>query len=352
MKLEMLAPTGEGRRSWIARAPFSQDIQHALERIFENVFCSAARCADANPDEAAHAYVVAVEDDIRLVIMFTKQGAAVKVLNEIFSLSGEDLTCFARDVFQYFKDVDLVSLPAVSIRDTGLPYPFQRFNATEDLVAPLPETAEHYWSMLSRNTKESIRRYRKRIAQQFPEIKFDFYERDRVSLAQIRSIVDLSSARLELKRETPNHSEQSIAQLARLVGQYGVTLIASLHGKICGGVICTRIGGNFFMHVIAHDPELDALRLGKVCCYLSICDAIGRGGREYHMLSGQYDYKFRFMGQQRDYDRITLYRSYRSMLAHWPRYVLNGVRGEGRMIKKIIKTWRRKWSRLQTGGAG
>ena len=53
------------------------------------------------------------------------------------------------------------------------------------------------------------------------------------------------------------------------------------------------------MHVIAHDPGFDQARLGLLCCYLSICESIRRGMREYHLLSGRYDYKRRLRGQQR-----------------------------------------------------
>lgn len=352
MKREVLEPQQGVRRSWIARAPFSPEIRHALDAVFENVFCSAVRFEDATSDGAACAWVEAVDEDIRLAILFAKQGVTVNVLNEIFPLSSEDLAGFARAVFDRYRDVDLICLPSVATGAGALPYPCQRYNATEDIVAPLPDTVDRYWSMLSKNTRDSIRRYRKRIAQQFPDMQFEFYERTAVTDAQLLSIVDLNRARIEGKRETPSHTAHSLGQLKQMVGRYGVTLVATLHGKPCAGVICTRVGNSFFMHVIAHDPALDALRLGKVCCYLSICDAIERGGKEYHMLSGQYDYKFRFMGQQRDFDRITMYRSPRAVLRHWPRYVLGALRGEGRALKKIMKTWRRRWTTSQTASPG
>lgn len=335
----------EKRCVWIDRAPFSTEVEQALERLFANVFCSAARVVDEQSSDQVHAYVVAVDDAIRLVILFAKRGHAVTVLNETFALSHADLAAFAQDIFRCYEQLDLISLPSVSVGAVNLSHPLQRFNATEDIVAQLPDTVEHYWTMLSKNTRESIHRYRKRISQQLPELKFDIYERDAVGRDQLLAIIDLSRARIESKREAPSHTEESIAQLTRMIAKYGVTLLATLNGKVCAGVICTRIGKNFYMHVIAHDPALDAFRLGKVCCYLSICDAIERGGKEYHMLSGRYDYKFRFLGQQREYDRITVYRSHLSVFLNLPRYLLNGLRGEGRKLKKTIKNWRRKWKR-------
>lgn len=335
----------EKRRVWIARAPFGRDLQQSLERIFENVFCSAVRVGDGKSSGAVYAYVVAAGGAIRLVILFSQQRNTVKVLNEIFALSSDDLEGFINDIFRNYDNVDTISFPSVSVNAVKSTYPFQRFNATEDIVARLPETSESYWAMLSKNTRESIRRYQKQIVKKHPELKFCFYERDAVERETVLALIDLSRARIELKSEKPSHTEESIEQLTRMISKYGVTLVATLYGKVCGGVICTRVGENFFMHVLAHDPALDAFRLGKICCYLSICDAIERGGKEYHMLSGQYEYKYRFMGQQRDFDRIILYRSYFSVLFRLPRYLMNGVWGNGRRIKKTLKNWRRQWTK-------
>jgi hypothetical protein len=55
--------------------------------------------------------------------------------------------------------------------------------------------------------------------------------------------------------------------------------------------------------------RLEAAWLGTLCSYLTICECIARVGSEYHFLWGQYEYKYRLLGVQRDLDCLVVYRS-------------------------------------------
>jgi CelD/BcsL family acetyltransferase involved in cellulose biosynthesis len=68
------------------------------------------------------------------------------------------------------------------------------------------------------------------------------------------------------------------------------------------------VGGEVFMHVIAHDPAYDDLRLGLLCCALTIEDAIAKGCQQFHFLWGRYDYKTRLGGEREVLSQVLVFR--------------------------------------------
>jgi hypothetical protein len=335
----------DDRKQRIIPAPFTDALNDSVDRLYKNVFCSAVRATGRHDTRSASAFIIEANQVIEQIILFSRKGRALTVLNELATLPQGALHQFAQYVFTNLHEIDFINFPSVCTGSIDTRFPMQRHNSTEDIVATLPETVEAYLGALSKNTREGIRRYQKRITRNHPEIEYHFYERDQVPLSELLEIIELSRARIRQKRQIPAHTEETIADLQRMVSKYGVTLVATRNGKVCAGVICTRVHEHLFMHVVAHDPALDDLRLGKICCFLSICDAIKRGCKEYHMLSGEYDYKYQFLGKRKDYEHITLYRSLSSIILNPQRYLKNEIRGKGRRFKQILKKWSKKWSR-------
>jgi hypothetical protein len=68
------------------------------------------------------------------------------------------------------------------------------------------------------------------------------------------------------------------------------------------------------MHVIAHDPAYDDLRLGLLCCALTIEDAITRGCHQFHFLWGRYDYKTRLGGEREALSQVFVFRDLSAFL--------------------------------------
>lgn len=337
--------TTQSLKIWETSSPFAENLSAPLDRLYKNVFCSAIRCVGADSADRTYALVMENKQKIEQIILFKRNGNAVTVLNEQITIPRHDLQLFVTYIFENYQSVELVTFPSVRTGIVELSCPIQRFNATEDIVAQLPDSPDQYLSSLSKNTRESIRRYQRRIAKDNPEIEYRLYERDYITPAIVHEIVELSKARLKQKKQISNHSDQTTRKLLPLISKYGVALVAEKEGRVCGGIICTLIHDQMYMHIIAHDPVLDHLRLGKICCFLSICDAIKRQCRHYHMLSGEYDYKFQFLGERFDYDRLTLYRSKTSIVKNVQIYIRNEIRGRGRRLKRDLRNWRRTWSR-------
>jgi CelD/BcsL family acetyltransferase involved in cellulose biosynthesis len=313
--------------------PLPQFVEASLERLYANVFASGARVRSLGLAAQVRAFVATRDGQVTCVLLFCQNGRAIEVLAEAVALEAADIEAFAGTVFRDCPGATRIVFPAVQARIDRLPFPFQQFDCLEDIVLDLPDSAETYFAMLGKNMRTSLKRYQKKIAIDFPGFRYSFSEKGDVSEQHIGAIVALSSARIASKNQASTHTGDKTRQLIRLVRECGIVLAATVDGRVVAGVICTLVGGNVFMHVVAHDPQYDDYRLGKVCCYLSICDAIARGAREYHFLWGRYEYKYRLLGVQRDYDRLVVYRSRLALLANAATWLRTAWRGYGRQAK-------------------
>lgn len=313
-----------------------------LARLYKNVFSSVARFVAM--DELAHAcaYVASEHGEVTCLLLFRREAGTVRVLNEVIAIDENEVRRFSGTVFTVFPSVALISFRAIRADIRQLPFPYQQFNCLEDIVLDLPGTADAYFSSLGKNMRASLKRYQKKIAADLPGFHYSIGPGRDASPQQLAAIVALSSARMASKKQVSAHTDDKTAQLIRLAKACGVVVVASIDDKVCAGVICTEVGGNFFMHVVAHDPAYDGYRIGKLCCYLSICDAIARGGKEYHFLWGRYEYKYRLLGVQRELDRLVVYRSRLRMALHCKVFFQTALRGHGRRIKRWLQDEQRR----------
>jgi hypothetical protein len=322
--------------------PLPSFVEADLARIHGNVFSSAAWLHILGQWQSACAYVVSERGEASNVLLFRRESGGVHVLNLAISMREDEIQRFASTIFAVFKSVRVISFQAVQADIGRLPFLYQQFNCLEDIVLTLPATVDGYFSALGKNMRSSLKRYQKKIASDFPGFRHAVYENKDVSEQDIADIVALSSARMASKNQVSAHTDIKTAQLIRLVKAYGVVIVARIDGRICAGVICTHFEGNFFMHVIAHDPAYDEYRIGKLCCYFSICDAIGRFGKEYHFLWGRYEYKYRLLGVQRDLDRLVIYRSPIGLLLSCSVFFKTAWRAYGRRAKRWLLDEKRK----------
>jgi hypothetical protein len=329
----------------IIKFPFPVELERDLERLYKNVFCSVPNIKNVIDFSSLFAYVSVSNLNPEQIILFSHKGSSVVVINELFTMPATDLLMFVKSIFSNFANVRMIVFPSLRTNANVAEFPLQRFNSTEDIVISLPKSIEEYSSSLGKNTRETVSRFRRRIAARYPAIEFLSFERDKITPSVVAKIVELNCLRIRSKNQVPSHTAESLDWLYRITQKFGIVVLAMQGERICGGVICTNINGKFFMHVIAHDSEFDVVRMGKICCYLSICDAINKGGSEYHMLSGEYDYKSKFLGKKFEYERISIYRSKKAVLSMLPSFIEAELKGRGRSLKKKLKKYHSAFKR-------
>ena len=288
-----------------------------LERLYEHLFSSLTqvRVYGGLTDDVS-TYVVRDSGSIVTLLLFRIAGDRVQVLNQGLKIGSADIQRFADYIFSVYPQCKLIDFHAVDIGKTTLTRPWQSFLCSEDIVVTLPATAEEYLASLGRNTRRNIRRYMDRLMRSFPSFRMEFHDGASVDEHAVRRIIEFNRARMAGKNKVSTLDDTEAERILRIVRSCGMVGVATIDGEICAGAIGYRVGGNFFLYVLAHDPKYDGYWIGILSCYLTMCECIARGWKELHFLWGRYEYKFTLGAVRRDLYHLTVYRSRAQQLLH------------------------------------
>ncbi|MES2536116.1 MAG: GNAT family N-acetyltransferase [Pseudomonadota bacterium] len=292
-------------------------VEREMERLYESIYSTVAfyKIYGAG-HEGMSTYVVWRNEKIITVFLFRMENGKVTVFNHMVNIRHAEIERFSAYIFSTLEQVAVIIFKAVGIVRRRLPFPCQQYQCTEDIVLKLPDSESAYLASLGRSTRKTVRGYINKTMRNHPSFRYDVYERGDVDEKHIRDIIGFNRARMASKYKESAIDEAEAERIIKLVRQYGLVGVATIDGTVCAGSISCCIGSHYFMLVSAHDATYDALRMGLLCCYLSICDCIARGGRECHFLCGRYDNKYMLQGVQRSLDCMVIYRSRARMLLH------------------------------------
>jgi CelD/BcsL family acetyltransferase involved in cellulose biosynthesis len=161
---------------------------------------------------------------------------------------------------------------------------------------------------LSSRSREKLRNYLRRVQQRAPTFSFETLSVGEFDLSQIKQVLAFNRARMQAKGKHFGMNAVDERKLCQLMLERGQLSLINIDGEPRAGLLCTRVGRDVFMHVIAHDPAFDDLRLGYLCCALAIEAAITHGDQRFHFLWGRYDYKTRLGGERQILSRVLIFR--------------------------------------------
>lgn len=311
-------------------------VEAELERLYECMMTTVARFDIYRAAPDASTYVVREAGRITTLFLFRRQGGRVQVYNEQIPVAAQDINRFAGAVFARYRKVRLISFYAISTEALAIRYPLQLAECLEDIRMSLPASSEAYMTSLGKNTRAAMRRALRQIQHDHRSFRVQAYERGEASEQQVRQIIAFNRTRMSEKGQVSCHTEQDVERLLRLIHKYGVVVVATVESHICGGAISFRVGSTYHLYVLAHDSRFNAYQLGKLCCYFSVCDAIGRGDRQYHFGWGRYDYKFKLLGRMTVLHRVDIYRSRLHMIAGAARVMQVAAGAMRRSLKQRI----------------
>lgn len=308
-------------------------VEPELIRLYGSVFSTLEHFRVYGGLEQASTYVARDGDEIVSVLLFRIEGRAVHVLNELIRIDQQEITRFAGYIFAAFERVRVIRFNAVELEIGRLPFACQRFNCSEDIALVLPPTPEAYLGRLGKATRKNIKHHLSRLRHQFPTLRFDVRCNEKIDADRLSDIAALNRARMAEKHKTSYLDDEEAARLLHIVRSSGLVAALTIDGRVCAGAICARVGDNYFSYVNAHDPSYDAYRLGTLCCYLTICECIVRGGREFHLLWGRDPYKYLLAGAQRNLDHLDIYRSPAACLLAAGRVLQNAAKSALRQAR-------------------
>ena len=317
-------------------------VESAMDGLYESLFSSLSLIRIYGSVDLVSTYVVREAGKVIALFLFRRERSKVFVCNEVFKVNAAEVTRFADYIFSRFARVSVISFRAVENDINRLPFPYLRFNTLEDIVLTLPDCEDAYVASLGKATRRTIRSNMNRLLRAHPSYRFEVYDNENIREHDVRAIIQMNHARMAGKDKVSSYSEddaQRIYALSRICGLVGVLL---LDGRICAGAVSFRIGDNYFMSLAAHDPHYDSFRLGTLNGFLNICECIKRRGKECHLLWGQHDYKYRFLGVERALDNVAVYRSPVAMLRHADHALKMTIDGARRHAQRCIHDAKRR----------
>jgi hypothetical protein len=280
-----------------------------LERLYGTIFSSLAHFRIYGGAENASTYVVRSGEEIITLLLFVRDKNKVRVINEWIKVGAEELEQFASYIFATFKSVSIITFHAV-LPDVGtFARPCQTLTCGENIRVALPGDVETYVARLGSATRKNIKRHKNKLQRTFPSFCFRTYIGDEADERHLRDIIRFNHERMAGKGMVSTIDEQKTQALIRMVRERGFVAVATIDGRVCAGSITLRIGGSCVSRVNAHDPAYDNHRLGMICCFLTICEAIKDGAKHFDFLWGQYEYKTALLGVHHDLYDLVVYRS-------------------------------------------
>lgn len=299
---------------------FSSFLYNCLSTPKKNKFFLLRNCSVAHP-----------------MVFFRICFYRIEILHLYSRFSASEIRDICKFLFKMFTHVRSIGFDCIEADFGEIGFRTQRYDVSEDFVIDLCDSAERYTSMLGKQLQTDLKRFKKKLCSEFKDVRYECLQGQEIAVPVFQQIMGFSASRMAVKAVASSHSVEKSRRLLALVQNFGFLFVIYIDGEVRAGVICTLYGKDMFMHVIAHDPVFDRFRLGKLACYFSICTAIGKGAVRYHLLSGWYDYKVRFLGKHVRFDRLEVYRSLGSMFCCFRNYIKILYRGNGRRFKNYLR---------------
>jgi hypothetical protein len=311
-------------------------LEHELGRLYRSIFSSLPQFRIRGGADNASVYVARSEERILSALIYRIEGSTAVVANQCFTLGDAEAARFANYMFKRFPQLDTICFKAVESRLHSPSYPMLLSRFSEDFVLELPATVEDYHAHLGKSTRSYVNRYLKKLSRNYPGFSFEVCCGEEVREADVAVVFEMNRQRMEERGMPYGFSADYPARTTQLLRETGLLCLAKVDGVICAGTVLYQVEGEYFLDVLSHKSEYNDVGMGTLCCYLSICECIRRGGKAYHFLWGRYDYKTRLGGVERTLSEVTLYRSRLSMIKRPVPVLRQTAKGRLRDMKKAI----------------
>lgn len=309
-------------------------LQEALEKLYENVYCTLARLRAYDSMKDVNTYVRMDGSFIKAIILFKVKRRTIYVLNQQISLTDEDLVLFSNKVYALYKRASVIRFYALRVSELKLSLPYQQLPELEENIITFPSSKEDYLQSLRGQFRKTLRTSEERLRSAHPSFKIDFFERDGIELNVVREILTLADKRMIAKGGKSYTRSVNLNALMKTVKEYGHVAVASIEGKVCAGSLWFRVGKRHFHTIAAHDPEYDQYILGSQIWMAAILHSHDLSGKECWLMGGAREHKAKFRARTEIFTSIAIYRSKLHILMNMPTYVVLWLRKNARAIKE------------------
>lgn len=307
-----------------------------IDCLYGHLYSSPSYFETARAMAGASLYVAKAGDTPVAILPYKLDSNGVTVVSEYMTVDEAEIRRFAEHMFGRHASIKRITFPKVRTQISWLGYPCHAMICSEDMVVQLPDTVKAYETAVGKNMRRNIKRYSNALTAAFPSFRYALYVERDISEQDLRDIIALSCLRMQSKNIAPRFNETEIRWIVDFAKTCGIAGVARIDGRVCAGAIGFRIGDNYFMHVIAHDPQYNDFSLGILCYYHTIREGIARGGKRFHLLQGRYGYKYRLLAERQDIVHLDVYRNRKDALSYLHHIVRKEVRGRVWLAKQWL----------------
>ena len=275
-----------GSRVYLGHVPAS--LTESLADLYSSFYCLLEFFELFDRPDNLNACVL---DDPQHVVVFTRRGRDVVILNRLFDIDGIAARRVCASILRALPNVRRLRIDGFKIDPAEMGLPFRTLSTTIDMAMPLPSSLEDYGRWLGKSTRSNLRNYRNRLSKTMPEVTFEVREGSAIGDDLVRQVVAFNHARMRAKGKTSGIDEPYENRLGKMLAGYGFAGMLKVQKKVIAGTLSTRVGESYYLHVQAFDQPFAELHPGIVCTYLSVCAAVERGGLDFHFLWGNSLYK-------------------------------------------------------------
>lgn len=259
------------------------------------------------------------ESGLRHVMAYAVSGREITVANELVAIDQDYLHYFAAAVFDRYPAVTTVNFNCLKGQPADIHYPWRCWKTSHDIAIQLPRSFDAYHAKLGMRTRKHIKYYINRLRRDYGDFTFQVTGTHEIDPSVIGRIMEMNRLRMKGKSIRSGYDRAYGAKIEEFCRHYGLISTVSIQGKVVAGAICYEVGNEAYLEAISHDPAYDRCNVGQVCLYLTINHMIEKGRDAFHMLWGENEYKYRFLGVKQELYFISLYRSYRHKLFAAPK---------------------------------
>ena len=185
---------------------------------------------------------------------------------------------------------------------------------------PLPDQIEDFYSSLSRNMRNTIKRRRRNLHRKYNGFEFVTWKNpDEIDSAMER-MFELHEKRWMVVKHKGNFIKNDVRKFHKKIA--GLFLHSDMlrlyflrvQGKDVATLYTFKYNDKLYYYQGGWDPELSGDNVGGVLTALVIEDAINRGCSEYDFLRGTEDYKIRLTDKKREEIDIFIVNSFHARI--------------------------------------
>ena len=313
-------------------APLPKDIEEKTAGLYHCAFCVKEFFELFKGLTGYKALAIFEATVLKHLIFYVVENNSLQVLNELIEIEPEYLVYASDALFKKYPRANKISFSRIKSDIHGLAPPHRLWSRGSDIVAQLPATIEAFDAQLGKSTKKTVKYHLNRLQRENPGFNFSVASSSEIAPSLIKRIIDLNRQRMASKRIRSGYDAAREKHVTEFAGRYGTVTSITINDTVVAGLICYDMGTHVFGETIAHDNAYNKSRIGQVVFYLTLRHFIERGVSCYHMMEGDYNYKYSFLGVAQNLYSFSVYRSARHKFLDLPDLLAYRT---GNMIKQL-----------------